>query len=333
MIKCPICGRIDAECNEYMNEMKERYSCKNCTEFSIPCYDAEDPEFLKILLENKAVLSGVCRHNYEDGQDIVSVSRITITDLLKSKYIPVDLTSKVEHLLVHMEKKSRNSFFRFTVDENIFPSVAYLKDKNELTKMFEVLSAEDFVKFDPISASGHMHYTLTMKGIEKAKSIRSNKTESVQAFIAMWFDSSLDEAHIDAFESAIKLCGYTPKRIDKAYFNNDICEEIISSIRSSRFIIADFTGDRGGVYFEAGFASGFGIPVIYTCNKDWFDAQREDVVEVITEKGDVVSGIYRHRVKVHFDVDHNSFIRWDNIEELRKDLIDRITATIGRIDS
>ncbi len=35
-----------------------------------------------------------------------------------------------------------------------------------------------------------------------------------------------------------------------------------------RFMIADFTGHRGGVYFEAGFAHGLGIPVIWTCRED-----------------------------------------------------------------
>ena len=42
-------------------------------------------------------------------------------------------------------------------------------------------------------------------------------------------------------------------------------------IRKSKFLIADFTGQRGGVYYEAGFAYGLGLPVIWTCRKDWFD--------------------------------------------------------------
>src|SRR5712672_2679134 len=33
-------------------------------------------------------------------------------------------------------------------------------------------------------------------------------------------------------------------------------DEIISQIRRSKFLIADFTGRRGGVYFEAGLAMG-----------------------------------------------------------------------------
>jgi hypothetical protein len=33
-------------------------------------------------------------------------------------------------------------------------------------------------------------------------------------------------------------------------------------------LVADFTGQRGGVYWEAGFAQGLGIPVIRTCKSD-----------------------------------------------------------------
>jgi nucleoside 2-deoxyribosyltransferase len=49
---------------------------------------------------------------------------------------------------------------------------------------------------------------------------------------------------------------------------NKIDDEIISLIRKSKFLVADFTGHRGGVYFEAGFALGLGLPVFWTCRKD-----------------------------------------------------------------
>jgi hypothetical protein len=35
-------------------------------------------------------------------------------------------------------------------------------------------------------------------------------------------------------------------------------EDLFTSIRASRFLVADFSIDRGGIYFEAGYALGFG---------------------------------------------------------------------------
>ena len=53
---------------------------------------------------------------------------------------------------------------------------------------------------------------------------------------------------------------------------------IIAEIRrSNTFVITDFTqltnfiGARGSVYYEAGFAHGLDIPVIFTCRNDQID--------------------------------------------------------------
>ena len=49
-------------------------------------------------------------------------------------------------------------------------------------------------------------------------------------------------------------------------------DEIFAEIRRSRFLVADMTQGndvaRGGVYFEAGFAQGLGLSVLYACRKD-----------------------------------------------------------------
>ena len=55
--------------------------------------------------------------------------------------------------------------------------------------------------------------------------------------------------------------GFRALRIDMKQFNEKICDHIIAEIRRSRFLIADVTGHRAGVYFEAGYAMGLGLPV------------------------------------------------------------------------
>lgn len=63
-------------------------------------------------------------------------------------------------------------------------------------------------------------------------------------------------------------------------------------------------GNCGGVYYEAGFARGLGIPVISTCSKDTID-------------------------DVHFDISQDNQILWETPKELRESLINRIAAVIG----
>ena len=102
--------------------------------------------------------------------------------------------------------------------------------------------------------------------------------------------------------------GYTAMRIDRKEHINKIDDEIIAEIRRSRFLVADFSqgddGARGGVYFEAGFALGLGIPVIYTCRKSDID-------------------------KLHFDTRQYNHIVWETPEDLRTALKNRILAVIG----
>ena len=137
---------------------------------------------------------------------------------------------------------------------------------------------------------------------------QTTNVDSSQAFVAMWFDKRMDKAFDEGIESAIKEAGYEAKRIDRKEHINKIDDEIMAEIRRSRFLVADFTqgcdGARGGVYFEAGFAHGLGIPVIYTC--------QEDVVD-----------------KLAFDTRQYNHILWKEPDDLRESLENRIGAVMG----
>ena len=130
-----------------------------------------------------------------------------------------------------------------------------------------------------------------------------------QGFVAMWFDPSLNDAFAQGFKPAIEAAGYAPYRVDQDHFLGKVDDRIIAAIRQSRFVVADFTcgleGARGGVYYEAGFAQGLGIPVIYTCRHDCFP-------------------------QVHFDTNHINHLIWEDPGDLRSKLQVRIEATLGR---
>ena len=149
---------------------------------------------------------------------------------------------------------------------------------------------------------------LTRSGYERLAYVADTQTKSTQAFVAMWFDESLDDAYEKGIEPAIRKAGYEPLRIDRKDHNNKIDDEIIAEIRRSRFLVADFTqgrrGARGGVYYEAGFAHGISIPVIFTCRKNALK-------------------------KVHLDTRQYNHIIWETPEELLEHLAQRISATVG----
>jgi hypothetical protein len=81
----------------------------------------------------------------------------------------------------------------------------------------------------------------------------------------MWFHKDMDVACSEGFKTALEKAGYNPIRIDFVEHNKKINDEIIAQIRVSGLLVVDFTGNCGGVYFDAEFALGLGRPVIWTC--------------------------------------------------------------------
>jgi nucleoside 2-deoxyribosyltransferase len=146
---------------------------------------------------------------------------------------------------------------------------------------------------------------ITPKGYLELES--KDSADSKNGFCAMWFDDLMLPFYVDVIEKAIRASGYEPVRLDHKEHNNNIDDEIIASIRGARFVIAEMTGHRGGVYFEAGFAHGLGLPVIYMLRED--------------DQNDI-----------HFDVRQQNFTLWspDDLPDACKRLENRIRATLGQ---
>ena len=148
---------------------------------------------------------------------------------------------------------------------------------------------------------------LTMPAWEHLEEIKKRGLASTRCFVAMWFDDSMTEVYDKAIAPAVLRAGYEPLRIDRHEHVNRIDDEIIGQIRRSRFMVADFTGQRHGVYFEAGLMLGLGRSVIWMSNRD----------ELSKEGG------------LHFDVRQFNFITYESAAEAEKRLYDRILAIEG----
>ena len=176
---------------------------------------------------------------------------------------------------------------------------------SEVAFLIEYLTENGWVKPSSL-AQYYAQCTVTVEGHNHIAAL-SNSADSLQAFVAMWFDDSMNDVYRNGFDPGIKDAGYSPFRIDRAEFINKIDDEIIAEIRRSKFLVADFTqgddGARGSVYYEAGFAHGFGLPVIFTCHSNFIG-------------------------KLHFDTNHYPHIGWTDAKDLRKKLSNRIRAVI-----
>jgi nucleoside 2-deoxyribosyltransferase len=194
-----------------------------------------------------------------------------------------------------------------------FPDVA-----REASKWMAVASAcspdelsyllDDFLKAQGLIAERRTGvFVITSKGWQQITELRHTQSKSTKAFVAMSFAPELDEFFINAVEPGVQTAGYEALRIDRTEHNNRIDDEIIAAIRQTKFLIADFTNNRGGVYYEAGFAKGLGHEVIWSVRED-------------------------HLGEVHFDTRQYNFLRWqmDDLPGFAKALQNRIEATVGK---
>ena len=228
------------------------------------------------------------------------------------KYIqakqPLPVHERVDRLLRFIATQSKRVSDYISISESTYEAYIWTEstDWSEVLYFFDHLKANRWLQsYAPLD--GTLNVSVTVEGYSRIAEQATN-VDSSQAFIAMWFDDSMNDAFEHGIKPAIETLGYTPMRIDKKPDADKIDDEIIAEIRRSRFLVADFThgddGARGGVYFEAGFAQGLGIPVIYTCRNDMID-------------------------KLHFDTRQYAHIVWGTPEELHSQLLTRIGARIG----
>ena len=155
--------------------------------------------------------------------------------------------------------------------------------------------------------AGGPAYKIAPEGWARLEELKELTVDSQQGFVAIWFDDTMQEVYDNVISQAILAAGYKPHRVDQREHNGKIDDEIIAQIRRSRFVLADFTGHRGGVYFEAGFAKGLGLEVFWSC--------KEDEIE-----------------DLHFDIRQYNCIPWkeDALPDFKKRIQFRIESVIGK---
>ena len=194
------------------------------------------------------------------------------------------------------------------VMENDAGSELQYYQEGELPFYLQYLEGRGFISYNRNPTGGVSWLRIQPVGLIYLEETESVRTQSEQGFVAMWFDPRMDGAWLNAAKPAIERAGYKAFRVDRHEHVNRIDDEILAQIRKSRFLISDFSSEpgkpRGGVYFEAGFALGLGLPVIWTAKEEL-------------------------KSEIHFDIRQYNTIFWKNEEELQNALYNRIVALLG----
>lgn len=302
---CPIC-RSDSKRSQGSDS--QEFSCPRCGKFTIT-------GSALAVLQNKQVSD---RQRMNCSSWLWQNADITINSNNLESLLTIATPSfgeRADRLLDMLARKSKYAGDAVTVngpgwgeDGELWCSISWSLHWDELVYLIDAyLGKEKQWIRNTMPLVGSVEVTITPKGYEHLDALRHGRSAEPIGFCAMWFDPSVLPAWTDAISPAIRDAGYRDVRIDGVQHNNRIDDEIMAQIRRSRFVVADFTGQRGGVYFEAGFAIGLGLPVIWTV--------REDALK-----------------DIHFDNRQYNFIQWkrNDLQAYRKALANRIEATLGR---
>lgn len=282
LVRCPICGDYEAVEHDFL------------------LVDRTDKE--------KSLLSALIRKHNDDLHRPYLWEDRPSDGKLPRNLPPPSVAQKIEAAVVLLADRSEYFGAPVTVWANDWPRIAATGPEELNTILDAVVAREWVVEMEPPDESptglpperAGKSVSVSASGWEAYDTIRPGGPGGNAAFIAMWFDDKMSSAR-SAIRRALTDCEYEPVVVDEVHHLGKICERIEWEIRRSAILVADFTGNRGGVYYEAGLARGLGIPVVWTCKEC-------DVADL------------------HFDTRQYNHIVWKDEAHLHAALTDRIKA-------
>lgn len=268
----------------------------------------------KLSSDDKAKLSAYFKERSMKQEPLITLTEnasgtdfpaIDIDEILKFRF-PGSVTDRIDRSLLNLHRLTSHLGETLNLRADKDYPLVFAMNADEFLFITGTLSNAGWITCERVMVGVGVLVSLTVQGWNRIDELQRRwlLKESKQAFVAMSFNPSLDSAFRDGFGKAIEEVGFLAMRVDLKEHNKKICDAIIAEIRKSRFLVADFTGQRAGVYFEAGFALGLGIPVIWTCNEVDKDT-------------------------LHFDTRQFNHILWTSEADLFQKLKRRIEATIS----
>ena len=181
-------------------------------------------------------------------------------------------------------------------------------DRTNLIEILQELTASKLLTHPQPPNAAYCRISLTIAGWNRAEELKNVNKQSTQAFMAMKFEENQQKFIKGKLYPVIKKMGFDLKLLpDITSTENLIDNKLRVAIKQSRFLICDLTHGNKGAYWEAGYAEGLGLPVIYICEKKALDTKDN----------------------IHFDVNHQEIYSWiDGDEGSIKSFIDKICDKI-----
>jgi hypothetical protein len=308
MPTCPVCKGLTGSAREFDGGEREDVSCSGCGNFVITKTALRR---LEKDLKSNVILSHWIARTTDTGHK-PEIDDELMAAILAEQTVPSVLEQTDRILLWLGDELLRqgrpNARISFTDRHRKLAALvgAPPEPGGGLMYLLQGLGVRGYLV--PTSPSQYSdHIGLTLEGWSRYEELKRTEIESRIAFMAMPFgDAKLDKVFAD-FRNAVSETGFELRRIIDTPPAGLIDDRLRVEIRKSRFVICELTNANAGAYWEAGYAEGLGRPVIYSCEKTFFQ-----------QKG------------THFDTNHCHTVLWteDNLGNAAAGLKATIRATL-----
>jgi len=309
--KCPICG---AQAEFWSAGNGRRWECPRCAEYVLDY--SRRPFVLGEAMESANVDASVLSHKIRravDNKARVIISEDSLASYGAKEQLP-NPREQADNLILWIGSHQKNHTDWATArQEQLAANIgtAISANEDDLSWLSRQLANEGLYDRNDTGDAQGWRLRLTMNGWKRYDDLTRRVVAGRIAFMAMAFgQSELDSALDQCFRPAAKRTGFELRKLNEGQPAGLIDNQIRTRIRTARLVIADLTHDNDGAYFEAGFAEGLGINVIYTCEEKKFKT-----------------------TKTHFDTNHMVTILWDlgNLKKAEEDLTGKIRNTLPDI--
>jgi hypothetical protein len=293
---CPMCKKREFSVTSGDRGRESLIECKICGKF----YIGNMASFmLNNGLEPRQLNAWIRSQNLR-GAEPPDIRRENIKSIIDS--LPTFQPSQKPFLLLRsIWLLTRVPGEQIDLDSNVDYPLAWAFDSGEFIFHLSHLQSLGFIELT-LYMDGAATTQISHAGLRFLES--EPDLDSRLCFVAMSFSESMLPVWTDGLKPGIEDAGFSAMRVDSDQHFGRIDLKIIGDIRASRFVVADATEQKAGVYFEAGFALALGKPVIWSVRKDEID-------------------------KVHFDTRQFAHLLWDSPAELRQKIAGMIRGTIG----
>jgi hypothetical protein len=237
--KCFFCG---SECEIFtapLNHSVKDYRCRYCGPYLLDDFsvqrdshlnDTEDKFRIACLLNERRLkgLGGIAFSDKTDKDNkVYTYPQVSVDDLLNE--FPKNASEFLHRTLLNLSRLRDGPF-----DVIVLSTMKagdrlqlFLHAQTTCDAFLRELEEQGFIRHNIARTTKETGaFFLTIKFWEIVGNLQREEIGNKRAFVAMWFDGSMNDCYKNGIEKAVREAGYDPVRIDLKDFNEKICDQI-----------------------------------------------------------------------------------------------------------